>query len=214
MKGPIYNATPIEEPALPFQSARTEEPVIPSQSATIKPDVGTVLPVTPVLEEQNRTMQEEPTLHQRAFHLLTWCCMPLVPPARRNWDRQPTVKFQVPSFSMDWPPKDWCLMSPAKQLAVAQHMANMLDSVAGIPVTEPDQIMDKYNVLILPGSIPQPRSTSERRLRIANCVLLLNMVKGRTTNILILQMLEQTFRHRVTSTDDLLTVIQGMDVVL
>ncbi|KAH3853928.1 hypothetical protein DPMN_096466 [Dreissena polymorpha] len=100
MEGPLYNATPIEEPALPFQSARTEEPVIPSQSATIKPDVGTVLPVTPVLEEQNRTMQ-------------------------------------------DWPPKDWRLMSPAKKLAVAQHMANMLDSVEGIPVTEPDQIMDK-----------------------------------------------------------------------
>ncbi|KAH3853930.1 hypothetical protein DPMN_096468 [Dreissena polymorpha] len=214
MEGPIYNATPIEEPALPFQSARTEEPVIPSQSATIKPDVGTVLPVTPVLEEQNRTMQEEPTLQQRALHLLTWGYMPLVPPARRNWDRLPTMKFQVPSFSMDLPPKDWRLMSPAKKLAVAQHMANMLDSVEGIPVTEPDQIMDKYNFLILPGSIPQPRSTSERRIRIANYVLLSDMVKGRTTNILILQMLEQTFGHRDTSTEDLPTVIEGMDIVL
>ncbi|KAH3791666.1 hypothetical protein DPMN_145155 [Dreissena polymorpha] len=89
----------------------------------------------------------------------------------------------------------------------------MLDSVEGIPVTDPDQIMDKYNFLILPGSIPQPRSTSERRMRIANYVLLSDMVKGRSTNILILQMLEQTFGHRDTSTDEFLTVIEGMEIL-
>ncbi|KAH3832288.1 hypothetical protein DPMN_105569 [Dreissena polymorpha] len=197
----VYTATPIEGPALPFNSATT------------RPPVETFLLETPLLEEQNKHMQEEMTLQQRALHLLTWGCMPLVPSARRNWDRLPTVQFKGPSFTMDWPPKDWRLMSPSKRLAVAQHVANMLDSVEGIPVTDPDQIMDKYNFLILPGSIPQPRSTSERRMRIANYVLLSDMVKGRSTNILILQMLEQTFGHRDTSTDEFLTVIEGMGIL-
>ncbi|KAH3856644.1 hypothetical protein DPMN_099236 [Dreissena polymorpha] len=138
--------------------------------------------------------------------------MPLVPPARRNWDRLPTVQFKGPSFTMDWPPKAWRLMSPAKRLAVAQHVANMLDSVEGIPVTDPDQIMDKFNFLIFPGTIPQPRTSSERRMRISNYCLLSDMVKGRNTKQLILQMVEQTFVHRDTSTDELLTVIEGMEI--
>ncbi|KAH3791667.1 hypothetical protein DPMN_145156 [Dreissena polymorpha] len=80
----VYTATPIEGPAHPFNSATT------------RPPVETFLPETPLLEEQNKHMQEEMTLQQRALHLLTWGCMPLVPPARRNWDRLPTVQFKGP----------------------------------------------------------------------------------------------------------------------
>ncbi|KAH3876942.1 hypothetical protein DPMN_000795, partial [Dreissena polymorpha] len=106
--------------------------------------------------------------------------------------------IQGPLFHYGLAPKRLAADEPGKKVGgfptCGQHVG-----------LNPDQIMDKYNFLILPGSIPQPRSTSERRMRIANYVLLSDMVKGRSTNILILQMLEQTFGHRDTSTDEFLT---------
>ncbi|KAH3741467.1 hypothetical protein DPMN_048192 [Dreissena polymorpha] len=179
----LYTATPIKEPVL------TTESKIPAREEE------TSLPETPFLEERTRPMQEKQTLQQRALQHVTWGCMPLVPSARRNWDRLPAVRLQGPTYAFDWPPKDWRLMSLKKKLAMANHMVNLLDSVDGLPVTDPEEMMDKYNFLVLPGPLPQPNTSTERRMRIANYCLLSDMAKGRNSNRLILQMLEQTFGH-------------------
>ncbi|KAH3697529.1 hypothetical protein DPMN_085031 [Dreissena polymorpha] len=52
-------------------------------------------------------------------------------------------------YALDLQRKDWRLMSPKKKLAMANHMANLPDSVDGFTVTDPDEMMDKYLTVFL-----------------------------------------------------------------
>ncbi|KAH3872471.1 hypothetical protein DPMN_035687 [Dreissena polymorpha] len=59
--------------------------------------------------------------------------------------------------------------------------------------------MDKYNFFVLSGTIPQPRASTERQMRIVNYCLMSDMAKGFKSNQMILKTLEHNFGHQDTS---------------
>ena len=86
-------------------------------------------------------------------------CMPLLPPARRNWVEEEIIVIQSCSPVSHWPPKWRTTYSPDAKLLLWETVSTALAIHDGIEI-DCREILDIYNYLTLPGpGNPQLRST-------------------------------------------------------
>ena len=93
-------------------------------------------------------------LRSRAEVLLTKGCMPLLPPARRNWTSEEEIKLPLSALFAWWPPQRWMALSSDAKLMVWESVAMSLALKDGFVDMERGEILDHYNFLALPGSAP------------------------------------------------------------
>lgn len=98
-------------------------------------------------------------LRSRAKVLLTKGCMPLLPPARRNWTSEEEIKLPLSAPFAWWPPQRWLALSSDMKLMVWESVAMALALKDGFVDMDRGEILDHYNFLALPGSAsPQLKS--------------------------------------------------------
>jgi hypothetical protein len=77
--------------------------------------------------------------------------MPLVPPARRNWDRDKVLKLE--STTISWPPHGWKKMSSDQRKLTWEFVATTLElKTVSFNAINRTYLLDKYNCLALPGT--------------------------------------------------------------
>ena len=77
-------------------------------SQTIVPLTQAPAPGPSASKLQSPSLPQPPkTPKQQARDLLSWGVMPLIPPARRNWDQDKVVTLQGRQSSLKWPPRGW-----------------------------------------------------------------------------------------------------------
>lgn len=131
------------QPAMPFVSDAV--PVVPlssppvSQPTKFTPDP----PATPT-----------GSIVQKAKRLLGHDCMPLLPPARRQWIREGMVTLTSGQVAIAWPPKGFQSMSKDRKLLEFEFAALSLKRSKD---TSSDfnraRLLDEFNFLALPGSL-------------------------------------------------------------
>ena len=91
------------------------------------------------------------TIQQRSHKILEFGSMPLVPPARRNWDRDEVLKLEGTAIS--WPPHGWKKMSSDQRKLTCEFAATTIElkTVSFNAINRTD-LLDKYNCLALPGT--------------------------------------------------------------
>lgn len=108
---------------------------------------------------------DQGSVQERARNLLARGCLPLMPPARRQWaDVQVTLTNG--STSITWPPAQWKDLSKDQRLLELEYAAMTLvrgGSRNQLPV-ERAELLEEFNFLALPGTIP----LSPRKLQKAN----------------------------------------------
>lgn len=99
-------------------------------------------------------------LRCRVEILLNSGCMPLLPPARRNWTSEEEIKLPLAAPFSSWPPHKWMTFSNDAKLMAWESAAMTLALKDGFVDIERGEILDTYNFLALPGSTaPQLRSS-------------------------------------------------------
>ncbi|XP_056011374.1 uncharacterized protein LOC130051967 [Ostrea edulis] len=112
---------------------------------------------------------------ERARNLLEFGVMPLLPPARRNWQGIGAFEISMNSAVISWPPAGWEAFTPDQKLQAWEFAALQLET-RGILSAESfsfsrSQLLSRYNMLCLPGSAkPSMCSGDEvdRKLRFYN----------------------------------------------
>lgn len=92
-----------------------------------------------------------PDLSVRAEALLRVGCMPLLPPARRNWVKEEEIILPSSSPVSRWPPKGWASQTGDAKLLLWETVATTLAIRDGLEMDR-NEILDTYNFLALPGS--------------------------------------------------------------
>ncbi len=152
-----------------------------------------------------------PSLSEEAAELLRLGCMPLMPPARREWN-QTTVELQSGSHpSIVWPPKGWSHMSADQRLLQWEFAAMTLErgSKGNLPEVDRAFLLDKYNMLALPGTKPITKAEEDSspfdkkaRLYLYKTVTAISRAKvhsGESSSTI--RMLRAARKERNTSTD-------------
>ena len=81
--------------------------------------------------------------------------MPLIPPARRDWDKEEHISLSLRGSVLKWPPKGWKNMAEDQKLFLWEYVALGLESSnhqGGFPILSRGKNLDKYNMLALPGT--------------------------------------------------------------
>ncbi|KAK3097941.1 hypothetical protein FSP39_014702 [Pinctada imbricata] len=95
------------------------------------------------------------SLQNRAKNLLARGCLPLMPPARRQWaDTQVTLTNG--STSVTWPPVNWKELSKDQRLLELEYVAMTLTRATSghQPFVERAELFEVFNFLALPGTVP------------------------------------------------------------
>ena len=172
---------------------------LPLQSAALPPPLRASAPISP---------------SQQARDLLSWGVMPLIPPARRNWDQDEVVSLRGRNTSLKWPPKGWRTFTAVRKLQVFEHASGLLDSdVTGFPVTSKSDILDKYNFLVLPGSSPSPRS-AKTGMRHGNYMALREIALELENDGRMLKMFQSASHDRDSEVDHMIKAINNIGVRL
>ena len=106
----------------------------------------------PTPRRQLMTVLAPSDLPTRAEALLKFGCMPLCPPARRNWTTEEEITLPSSSPFSRWPPKGWFTLSRDAKLLAWETVATSLAIQDGATDLERGDILDSYNFLALPGS--------------------------------------------------------------
>ena len=106
----------------------------------------------PTPRRQLMTVLAPSDLPTRAEALLKFGCMPLRPPARRNWTTEEEITLPSSSPFSRWPPKGWFTLSRDAKLLAWETVATSLAIQDGATDLERGDILDGYNFLALPGS--------------------------------------------------------------
>ena len=99
-----------------------------------------------------------------ARELLTTGAMPLLPPARRDWNYVPDNLISL-TPTLSWPPSHWKSFTPDQKTLAAEFAANTLEQSSPIyrPISR-SNLLFKHNYLVLPGSIVHKLDTNGHRL--------------------------------------------------
>ena len=91
------------------------------------------------------------TIQQRARKILEFGSMPLVPPVRRNWDRDEIMKLDGTTIS--WHPHGWKKISSDQRKLTWEFAATTIElkTVSCNAINRTD-LLDTYNCLALPGT--------------------------------------------------------------
>ena len=154
------------------------------------------------------------SLSQRAKKLLSTGAMPMLPPARRDWNvGQISIRGKV--NSINWPPAGWEGMDKAKRLQAFEYGAMHLDvGDDGVPATPRNKLCATYNYLALPGSAEQLISEAGQKLRLYNYEVLRNMANTSRGDEALLHMLELAVVGRDSSQDNILEQIKNVPLRL
>ena len=189
----------------PQPSATVPTPAIPSPMQSHQPSAFLPPPAT---------IPPPRTPAQQARELLSWGIMPLVPPARRNWDADEVVDLSGRRTSLKWPPRGWRTYTADRKLQVFEYASAMLDAdMSGFPVTNRADILDKFNFLALPGSA-RPAATSKTGMRLGNYQQLRAIAVGKDTDLRILKMLVNAAKDRDCELDSTIAIINAAGIRL
>lgn len=140
--------------------------------------------------------------------------MPLLPPCRRNWDADEAVTLVGRRNSIKWPPAGWRTFSAERRLQVFEFATGLLDAdLIGYPVTAKGDILDKFNVMALPGSLP-PQAGSKSAMRLANYQQLRAIALGEEHDLRMLKMFQNASRDRDSDMDHLIQVVDAAGIQL
>ena len=98
----------------------------------------------------------------RAKTLLQYGCMPLLPPARRNWAEEEVIALPSSLPVSRWPPKGWLKLSPDSKLLIWETVATTLAIHDGMVLDRGD-VLDTFNFLALHPGILHFTAISRQR---------------------------------------------------
>ena len=142
-------------------------------------------------------------LSLRADALLRIGCMPLLPPARRNWTKEEQIALPEGSPMTRWPPKGWSNFTPDVKLLLLETVATTLALKDGLALDRLD-ILDTYNFLALPGSSNPKLSTNTQKARYFNFRTVADIRMGLSKSSAFISMMEAA---KATSSPPLTAVI-------
>lgn len=121
-------------------------------------------------------------LSMRAENLLRFGCMPLLPPARRNWEEDEVIVLPARLPVPLWPPKKWSSYTADAKLLLWETTATALALQDGIDIDR-GEILDTYNFLALPGTANPQFNTPLRLARYRNFEVLKSLRVGSCSQI-------------------------------
>ena len=142
-------------------------------------------------------------LSLQADALLRIGCMPLLPPARRNWSKEEQIALPEGSPMTRWPPKGWSNLTPDVKLLLLETVATTLALKDGLALDRRD-ILDTYNFLALPGSSNPKLSTNTQKARYFNFRTVADIRMGLSKSSAFISMMEAA---KATSSPPLTAVI-------
>ena len=159
------------------------------------------------------------TIQQRARKILEFGSMPLVPPSRRNWDREEIMKLEGTTIS--WPPHGWKKMSSDQRKLTWEFAATTMElkTVSFNAINRTD-LLDKYNCLALPGTSEDGKHSDNKirsKVRYYNYEFLRIVANKKTTSREdkeVVEMLERAASIRNKSVDFLVHQINRYSVSL
>ncbi|KAL3875673.1 hypothetical protein ACJMK2_033602 [Sinanodonta woodiana] len=180
---------------------------------------------TPARPSKLYTSSTQPVLANktRAAKLLEKGCMPLFPPARREWQDDTVITIPTGSSRLLWPPKNWKQMSPDQKLLQWEYASIIVENSIDKPLPSSlnrGVLLDKFNMLALPGT-SVPIITEEQLIYIKanyyNYEILQSIAIGSSsiedlTATTMLTMYEVAAEKRETTTDFLVELIQKAGV--
>ncbi len=97
-----------------------------------------------------------------AMTIIEHGCLPMLPPARRDFECGNHVELPFGEGTFKWPPSGWQQYSASRRLSAFLVMAGNLElqvqSPLGAPDVDPNLLVAKYNMLVLPGTrVPAPQ---------------------------------------------------------
>ena len=157
------------EPTLDTTDISYKEKV--DQSASTAPDL--VAAICPDIVQVSTSVQE------RAKRLLVNGCMPLCPPARREWTSGMKIQIPIPGPLSVWPPNDWQLMSPDMKLLTYETVATLLHTCIYDRVPEDRHVvLDQFNFLALPGMRESKLLVPSQLMRYYNFTIIRKIASG------------------------------------
>lgn len=227
--------TPVRVPTSPAPSATAAivGPSIPVTSALQSPEQRSCTPLQdenvldlsvkrdkPVIPSKLYMASTPPVASSktRAANLLEWGCMPLFPPARREWQDEAAIQIPIGSSVLPWPPKGWKRMNPDQKLLQWEYASMILENSfeKTLPLSlNRGVLLDKFNMLALPGtSVPMTteqhliyRKASYYNYEIVRSIAIGNSFIEDSTVERMLQLYEASADRRETSTDFLIKLI-------
>ena len=182
---------------------------LPIPFPTCKPQ-----PVQPGCLPQSSQISAARKPGQEAAQLLSWGMLPLLPPGRRNWDQDEVVTLTGRNHSVKWPPSGWRTFTAERRLQVFEFAAGLLDAdLTGFPVTSRSDLLDKYNFMALPGSMP-PQQGPKSAMRLANYQQLRAIATGEEPDLRLLKMYRNASQDRDDELDHLIRVVDGAGIPL
>ncbi|KAK3581220.1 hypothetical protein CHS0354_024763 [Potamilus streckersoni] len=159
----------------------------------------------------------------RAANLLECGCMPLFPPARREWQEDTAIHIPIGSSVLTWPPKGWKRMNSDQKLLQWEYASMLLENSIEKPLLlslNRGVLLDKFNMLALPGtSVPMTteqdliyRKASYYNYEILRSTAIGNSFMEDSTVERILKLYEASADRRETSTDFLINLIKKAGV--
>ncbi|KAK3606663.1 hypothetical protein CHS0354_021186 [Potamilus streckersoni] len=159
----------------------------------------------------------------RAASLLEWGCMPLFPPARREWQEDTAIQIPIGSSVLPWPPKGWKRMNSDQKLLQWKYASMLIENSIEKPLPlslNRGVLLDKFNMLALPGtSVPMTteqdliyRKASYYNYEILRSVAIGNSFMEDSTVERILKLYEASADRRETSTNFLINLIKKAGV--
>ena len=208
-RAPTSAATTPPPPPPPVRRA-----AVPSSSAPIQPPPPATLPQPPANLPPPSLIPGPRNPSQQACDLLSWGVMPLIPPARRNWDQDEVVTLKGRQTTLKWPPRGWRSFTADRKLQVTEHASALLDSDAsGFPVSSKQDIKDRYNFLALPGSAPRQK-TPKSGMRHGNYHQLKDIALEKDNDFRVLKMFSKAAKERETELDSMIRQINQARVRL
>ena len=151
---------------------------------------------------------------QQVRDLLSWGGMPLVPPARRNWDQDEVVTLQCRQTSLKWLPHGWRTFTAERKLQCFEHASALLDfDLSGFPISSKKDLLDRNNFLALPGSAPRQQTAKSGR-RHGNSTQLRDIATEKDSDMRILKMFANAARDREVELDSMIRSINGAGIRL
>lgn len=202
-----------EPPRLPSPctASSADSARIPSDATTAA--ISIHLPQVP----QPKSKPIGASLSERALNLLKRGCLPLFPPARRDWGTD-QVTLRCNNITVVWPPMDWQEMSPDRRLLSWEYTAltlqERMDQSRSATIERID-LLDKFNFLALPGTVVKNGKKTDHVVRKSRYYIyeqLKNIVSSNSGDSVWIRMLERSCALRDRSTDNLLAVVEDKDI--
>ena len=146
--------------------------------------------------------------------------MPLVAPARRAWGDDQVVLPVQGNSTLRWPPQKWKTFTRDQKLRAWEFAALTLERGESAEVQIPlsrGELLDKYNMLGLPGTDLPAMETVMRKARYYTCEtlrIITSSTNDTADQMTLLSKIEAASANRDHSTDNIITILEESDIPL